>query len=329
MVDRGSPCRARARRACPISPPKASTIAWWPRQTPSVGTAGAAVGRSQARARGGGPAGAGGEDEVGGQSLRLVRVDRVVAAHDDLRAELAEEVREVVGERVVVVDQQDHALAPRRARSPARARPASAGTRRARRRGRSRRRSRRPPVGSATPSCQHDRADCDAGVERPAGQRIADGAGVGAAAVALQLGDQLHRPHLRRARDGPGGEAGAQEVEGRTPSPSSPTTSETRWVTCEKRSGSRKRVEAHRPGRQTRERSLRPRSTSITCSARSFSEPSSRSASPSPGRGRPGDRVQRWPAALDLDERLRRGADQREPVELEQEEVRRGVDAAQ
>src|SRR2546421_29628 len=37
------------------------------------------------------------------------------------------------------------------------------------------------------------------------------------------------------------------------------------------------------PGRHTRERSLRPRSTSITCSARSFSDESSASASPSPG----------------------------------------------
>ena len=29
-----------SRRAGPTSPPKASTIAWWPRQTPSVGTRG-------------------------------------------------------------------------------------------------------------------------------------------------------------------------------------------------------------------------------------------------------------------------------------------------
>ena len=41
---------------------------------------------------------------------------------------------------------------------------------------------------------------------------------------------------------------------------------------CEKRSGSRKRSTWTVPGRQTRERSLRPRSTSITCSARSFSD---------------------------------------------------------
>ena len=68
-----------------------------------------------------------------------------------------------------------------------------------------------------------------------------------------------------------------------TPSLSSPVTSETRCVTCENRSGSRKRSTRTLPARQTRERSFRPRSTSITCSARSFSEASSRSASPSPG----------------------------------------------
>src|SRR4029450_4647510 len=34
-------CRAPSRFAWPISPPNASTIAWWPRQTPSVGVVGA------------------------------------------------------------------------------------------------------------------------------------------------------------------------------------------------------------------------------------------------------------------------------------------------
>ena len=54
------------------------------------------------------PAGARGDDEVGrAEPCRPVGVDRVVAADDHLRAELAEQVREVVRERVVVVDQQD------------------------------------------------------------------------------------------------------------------------------------------------------------------------------------------------------------------------------
>ena len=84
------------------------------------------------------------------------------------------------------------------------------------------------------------------------------------------------------------------------------------------------------PGRQTRERSLRPRSTSITCSARSFS----RGEQPLRVAARraavePGDRVHRRARALELHERLGRGADEREAVELEQEEVRRRVDPPQ
>src|SRR5439155_26941218 len=61
------------------------------------------------RARAGRAPGAGREEEVrGSEPLGLAGVDRVVAPDDHLRSELAEEVREVVRERVVVVDQQDH-----------------------------------------------------------------------------------------------------------------------------------------------------------------------------------------------------------------------------
>ena len=98
---------------------------------------------------------------------------------------------------------------------------------------------------------------------------------------------------------------------------------------CEKRSGSRKRSTWTLPGRQTRERSLRPRSTSMMCSARSFSEASSRAASPSPGLVEPAIGLSAGARALALDERLGRGADERDAVELEQEEVGGGVDAAQ
>ena len=42
-----------------------------------------------------------------------------------------------------------------------------------------------------------------------------------------------------------------------------------------------------------------------------------------------GDRVQRGPTPFRLDERLRRGTDEREAVELEQEQVRRRIDPAQ
>ena len=114
-----------------------------------------------------------------------------------------------------------------------------------------------------------------------------------------------------------------------TPSRSSPATSETRCVMCEKRSGSRKRSTRTVPGRQTRERSLRPRSTSMTCSARSFSELEQRLGVTVARRDRAGDRVQLGARALALDDRLRRRADQREPVQLEQEQVRRRVDPPQ
>ena len=46
-------------------------------------------------------------------------------------------------------------------------------------------------------------------------------------------------------------------------------------------------------------------------------------------RCRPGDRVEARPSAFELDERLGRGADEGEAVELEQEQVGRGVDPAQ
>ena len=98
----------------------------------------------------------------------------------------------------------------------------------------------------------------------------------------------------------PAGNVARSRSNGETPSCSSPATSETRWVTCENRSGCRKRSTRTVPGTQTRERSLRPRSTSITCSARSFSEVSSRSASPSPRAVVPaiGLRLARRPSAF-------------------------------
>ena len=74
---------------------------------------------------------------------------------------------------------------------------------------------------------------------------------------------------------------------------------------------------AHRSRAARRARGVWPRSTSITCSARSFSEESSRSAWPSPGRVvRIG--FSEGVAALGLDEGLGRGADEREAVKLEQ-----------
>src|SRR5207247_842752 len=61
---------------------------------------------------------------------------------------------------------------------------------------------------------EDDRADGDTGVERPVRKRVADCPRVRTSAVALELGDDLHRPHLRRSRHGAGGEARTEDVEG-------------------------------------------------------------------------------------------------------------------
>ena len=45
---------------------------------------------------------------AGFRAMRLVDRDLVVAMHDAARAEIAQEVDEVVGEAVVVIDQEKH-----------------------------------------------------------------------------------------------------------------------------------------------------------------------------------------------------------------------------
>src|SRR5262249_59795195 len=53
--------------------------------------------------------GTGGDDElIGPEPFGFVRVDRVVPANDDVRTELTEKVRQVLRERVVVIDEEDH-----------------------------------------------------------------------------------------------------------------------------------------------------------------------------------------------------------------------------
>src|SRR3954451_4695141 len=63
-------------------------------------------------ARVGGPPRTGRDDELRPrEALGLVGADRVVAMDDNLAAELAEHVHEVISERVVVVDEKDHSRA--------------------------------------------------------------------------------------------------------------------------------------------------------------------------------------------------------------------------
>ena len=77
----------------------------------------------------------------------------------------------------------------------------------------------------------HRGAEHDAGVHRAVGGEIADAAGIGAALLLLQLVDDLHRAHLRRAGDGAGREAGDERVERVLSGRSSPMTFETMCIT--------------------------------------------------------------------------------------------------
>ncbi len=90
-----------------------------------------------------------------------------------------------------------------------------------------------------------------------------------------------------------------------------------------------KRSTRTEPGTQTRERSLRPRSTSIVCSARSFSDVSSPVSSPPPGHTVPAIGFSSAREPLHLTTVSGELPDEREVAELEEEEVRRRVDAPQ
>ena len=66
----------------------------------------------------GGRAGAGRQDDVrGGRRRDLIERDRVVPADDGVMAQLAHVPREVVHERIIVVDEEDHASAAISARA--------------------------------------------------------------------------------------------------------------------------------------------------------------------------------------------------------------------
>ena len=78
------------------------------------------------------------------------------------------------------------------------------------------------------------RADVDAGVEVAGVGEVAHRATVGRPLDGLELVDDLHRPDLRRARQGAGGERGAQRVHGVRPRHAAvPETEETMCITCE------------------------------------------------------------------------------------------------
>ena len=179
--------------------------------------AGARVGRTPRPGR---------DDEMRGrEALGAARVDRVVAEDRDIGPELLEQVRQVVREAVVVVDQQ-HARAGC-VHAPASARSIAVSIARSLLRhswfsavGSESATTPAPACRWATPSREDDRAYADAGVERAAGrERVPHRSRVGTAAVALELRDDLHRPYLRRSGDGARRERGAEQVEGRDARP--------------------------------------------------------------------------------------------------------------
>ena len=98
--------------------PKAAPSAWWPRQTPKIGTFAPPEEPSAAKCwisamempASWGGAGAGGDEDVARmQCLDLRRGELVVAADGELRAELPEVLDQVVGEGIIVVEDEDHA----------------------------------------------------------------------------------------------------------------------------------------------------------------------------------------------------------------------------
>ena len=156
------PCIGR--RARTICPPKAWPMHWWPRQTPRIGIVGPSAahqGHATRRPR----CGVQGPGEMTmcdrGERGDLVDRHRVAAQHLGRPAQLAHVARQVVDERVVVVDDHGSRREGRhRAPAPWRASP------RTRRRGRSRRPRRRPAWNVTPPPADGEGADGDAGVER-------------------------------------------------------------------------------------------------------------------------------------------------------------------
>ena len=130
-----------------------------------------------------------------------------------------------------------------------------------------------------------ERADRDAQLEPGERAREADRAGVGLAAGRLQLGDHVERGELRRAGDRAGRERRAQQVGvadavAQLALDLGDHVPDARVRADLGERGRRARV----PGRQTRPRSLRTRSTIITFSARSFSDAASSARPVAPGR---------------------------------------------
>ena len=177
---------------------------------------------------------------------------------------------------------------------------------------------------------QPERADRDARVELARFRdAVADGARIDPAPVPLELRDDLHRAHLRRARDGAGREARAQQLERRhsVAQLADDLRDEVRHVRVAL--GLHEALDAHRARHADAREVVAPEVDEHRVLGAVLLRREQRRRVALAGRDRAGDRVELGAAAGALDDRLRRAADQREVPQLQKEEVRRRVDAAQ
>ena len=163
----------------------------------------------------------------------------------------------------------------------------------------------------------------------PSGHDIPDGARVRAAAVALELGDQLHRPHLRRARHGPGREAGLEQLERADAGAQVAGHFGDEVRDVREALGHEEPLDAHRPGEARPREVVAAEVDEHHVLGAVLRGREQRLGVALAARHRARDRVQARAAALQLHERLRRRADKRHVAELQQEEVRRRVHAPQ
>ena len=158
----------------------------------------------------------------------------------------------------------------------------------------------------------------------PSGRSDAERAHRGAAADRLERGDQVDGRDLRRAGDRAAGEGRARgSRRARRPGRSVPSTVETRCVTPASSRWAISSGQVTEPGSQTRARSLRSRSTIITCSAPSFSPSTSTPAGRVPLIGEVTSR-----RAAAREEELGRGRDDRPAGPDERPRLRAGADGA-
>ena len=221
------PCTTAAARR--TRPPKAAPMHWWPRHTPSTGRRPAkARMASSDDARLVGRAGARRDQQVGGPGgLDRGHAGLVVARHRDLGAQRAQQLHEVVGERVVVVydEHVGHALQPPGGAANSSWASATARSRAAALFSVSDELAGRvgvghdagPGLGVGDAVFHDDRADADAGVEVAARREVADRPGVGPAPHGLELVDDLHGAHLGGAAHGAGRERRLQGVDRAVP----------------------------------------------------------------------------------------------------------------